>query len=218
MSQHNFAAMRSAMIASQLRTSGVNTPAVLAAFESVARERFVPDARATLAYADSSIPLGGDRALNPTLTSARLLNEAHILPTDHVLLIGAATGYLAAVIAQIAASIVAVDDRQDLLDIAARECAEAHAITWVNAPLSAGASAQGPYDAILIDGAVEHIPDTIVDQLKPGGRLSTGLMERGVTRLATGRRSAGGFGITAFAESTCVALPGFSLPKVFTFA
>ncbi len=71
---------------------------------------------------------------------------------------------------------------------------------------------------VVIDGAVESVPDAIVDQLAHGGRLVTGLVDRGVTRLALGRRTDGGFGLVDFADLDCVVLPGFAKPKTFQFA
>jgi len=218
MNQQNFAAMRSAMIASQLRTVGVNDPALLIALEAVARERFVPESRAALAYVDTAIPLGNGRALNPAMASARLLNEAMIRPSDHVLLIGAATGYLAAVIAHLAAQVVAVEDATALRSVATCELGSADNIIVVDAPLIAGAPAYAPFDLIVIDGAVEQLPNDVIDQLKPGGRIVTGIVEGGVTRLALGHKSAGGFGLTPFADAACVILSAFSKPRAFAFS
>jgi protein-L-isoaspartate(D-aspartate) O-methyltransferase len=218
MSQQNFAAMRSAMIASQLRTVGVNDQRVLAALETVARERFVPEARAASAYVDTAIPLGDGRALNTPLASARLVNEAKIMPSDHVLLIGAATGYLAAVLNQLAASVVAVESDAALCAVATRELAGLDRVILSGAALTEGAPAQAPYDVIVIDGAVEQLPQALIDQLKPGGRIATGHIDNGVTRLAVGHKSAGGFGLTAFADAACVVLTDFAKPKVFAFS
>lgn len=218
MTEQNFVAMRSAMIASQLRTVGVNDPAVLAALETVARERFVPASRASLAYVDTAIPLGNGRALNTPLASARLINEAKITATDHVLLIGAATGYLAAVLSQLAKHIVAVESDPALLAIATHELSGLGNVSIVDAPLTAGAPAGAPYDVIIIDGAVEDVPTALLDQLKPGGRLATGHVDNGVTRLAIGHKSGGGFGLIAFADAACIIFSAFSKPKAFAFS
>lgn len=218
MTEQNFAAMRSAMIASQLRTVGVNGPAVLAALEAVARERFVPSSRANLAYVDTAIPLGDGRALNTPLASARLISEAKILPTDHVLLIGAATGYLAAVLSQLAMNVVAVEADPALRATATHELNGLGNVSIVDAPLTAGAPDHAPYDVIIIDGAVEEVPDALLDQLKPGGRLATGHVDNGVTRLAVGHKSLGGFGLVPFADAACVIFTAFSKPKAFAFS
>jgi len=218
MNEPDFAAMRTTMIASQLRTVGVNDPRVLAAIEAVARERFVPESRASLAYADTSLALGDGRFLNTPVAAARLINEAKILPNDHILLIGAATGYLAAVLARLAAHVVAVDDDAALLDTATRELGAIGNVSIVHGALTEGAPAHAPYQVILIDGAVEQLPSALVDQLAVGGRLITGLVERGVTRLAIGRKTAGGFGVVAFADAACLVFPEFNKPKAFSFS
>src|SRR3546814_6910008 len=95
MTEHNFEHMRRAMVASQLRTTGVNDPRVVAAMGAVPRERFVPDDRITVAYADALVPLGNGRQLNTPMSLGRLLTEARPREDDQALVIGAATGYAA---------------------------------------------------------------------------------------------------------------------------
>ena len=90
-------------------------------------------------------------------------------------------------------------------------------MTVVERPLNRGAADAGPYDLLLIDGAVGELPAALVDQVKPGGRIATGIVDHGVTRLAVGTRSAGGFGLQDFADIECVVLPGFDTPTAFTF-
>ncbi|KQM19789.1 protein-L-isoaspartate O-methyltransferase [Sphingomonas sp. Leaf24] len=213
----DFEAMRHAMVVSQLRTSAVSDPRVVDAMGEVPREAFVPASQAALAYRDAPLPLGGGRAINPPLITGRLLVAADIRPTDHVLLIGAAMGYAAAVLARLAASVVALEEDARLAGSARDAIADAK-VTLVEGPLNAGWAEAAPYDVIIIDGAVDAVPDAIADQLAPGGRLTTGLVDRGVTRLALGRRSEGGFGLVDFADLDCVELPGFARPKTFQFA
>ncbi len=217
MNQQNFSAMRDAMVVSQLRTVAVNDPRVIAALKSTPRERFVPDARAALAYVDTTIPLGDGRAINTPLATARLITEAEVRATDHVLLIGAATGYTADVLAQLAASVVAVEHDTVLAAAAQKALNGRSNATLVTAPLADGAPQNAPYDLIVIDGAVEFVPPALLAQLKVGGRMTTGIIERGVTRLALGHKSAGGFALVPFIDAECVVLPGFAKPKVFQF-
>ncbi len=213
----DFEAMRHAMVVSQLRTSAVSDPRVVDTMGEVPREAFVPASQAALAYRDAPLPLRGGRAINPPLITGRLLVAADIRPTDRVLLIGAAMGYAAAVLARLAASVVALEEDAGLVGSARDAIADAK-VTLVEGPLKAGWAEAAPYDVIIIDGAVEVVPDAIADQLAPGGRLTTGLVDRGVTRLALGRRSEGGFGLVDFADLECVELPGFARPKTFQFA
>jgi protein-L-isoaspartate(D-aspartate) O-methyltransferase len=216
MTEQNFDQMRLAMVASQLRTTGVDDPAVLAAMGAVARERFVPPERFAAAYADVTIPLGGGRTLNSPMALGKLLSEAAPREGEHALLIGAASGYAAAVLARLVASVVAVEE-DHALAVAARGALADTAVELVEAPLEQGYPARAPYDLILIDGAVEMVPQALVDQLAPDGRLATGLIEQDVHRLAIGRRAGRGFGMVSFADVACAPLPGFAKPRTFQF-
>lgn len=213
----DFDAMRHAMVVSQLRTSAVSDVRVVSAMGEVPREVFVPPAQAEVAYRDAPLPLSGDRAINPPLITGRLLTAAEVQPTDRVLLVGAAMGYAAAVLARLAGSVVALEE-DAALAAAARDAIADATVEVVEGPLDAGWAQGAPYDVIVIDGAVESVPDAIVTQLAPGGRLTTGIVDRGVTRLALGRRTEGGFGLVDFADLGCVELPGFAKPKTFQFA
>lgn len=216
MTEQNFQHMRRAMVASQLRTTGTNDPRVLAAMGEVARERFVPGERAALAYADAAVPLKPGRDLNSPMALGRLLTEAAPQASDRVLVVGASTGYAAAVLAELAGSVVAVEEDAELA-AAAREALGETGVKLVEGPAAEGWAEGAPYDLILIDGAVEFVPDALVAQLKEGGRLATGLIEQGVTRLAIGRRAGDGFGLAAFADAAAAILPGFVRPRAFTF-
>ncbi|QIG81940.1 protein-L-isoaspartate O-methyltransferase [Sphingosinithalassobacter tenebrarum] len=212
-----FAAMRHAMVASQLRTNAVNDPRVVEAMSRVPREAYVPETVRSIAYRDTQLPLAGGRTQNLPMATGRLLTEAHVRHDDHVLLIGAAGGYTAAVLALLAGSVVALEEEPALVALARAALAEEKTVELVEGPLAAGWAAAAPYDLLVIDGAVEHVPDTILEQLKPGARVVTGIVDRGVTRLASGRRSAGGFGLADFADCDCAVLPGFARPVSFRF-
>jgi protein-L-isoaspartate(D-aspartate) O-methyltransferase len=215
--EQDMTAMRHAMVASQLRTNAVNDPRVVAAMDLVPREAFLPVAVAELAYRDTSVPLTDGRAQNVPIATGRLLTQAELRATDRVLLIGAAGGYTAAVLAELAASVVAVESDPALLTIARAALAGHANVTVVDAPLHEGHAADGPFDVLFIDGAVEAVPQALVDQLAIGGRIVSGIADRGVTRLAAGRRTAGGFALLDFADIDCVPLPGFASPRSFTF-
>jgi protein-L-isoaspartate(D-aspartate) O-methyltransferase len=212
----NFEHMRRAMVASQLRTSAVSDARVISAMGLVPREQFVPRENAALAYIDRAIPLSGARALNPPMTTGRMLTEAHPQPGDKALVVGGATGYAAALLAELVGSVVSLEDDAALIAIA-RNAPASPRVSAVEGPLAAGWKKKAPYDLILIDGAVELVPQAIIDQLADGGRLATAIDDRGVTRLAIGRRSGKGFGLVAFADAEAAPLPGFSRPKGFSF-
>lgn len=183
---------RRAMIDSQLRVSGVNDPAILAAFDTVPREDFVPQARAAVAYVDRAVPLGDGAVLAPALTHGQMLTAAALVPSDSVLVIGKPGAYLAALAAKLAASVSTAAPSEDL-------------------------SAKGTFSLILIDGAAEVVPPALVDVLSQDGRIVTGLLERGVTRLALGRKVAGELVFTSLAEADFVALPEYAAPAKWSF-
>ena len=216
MTEQNYQAMRRAMVESQLRTTGVNDPRVLAAMAAVPRETFVPAERRALAYADATIPLASGRALNPPMALGLLLVESRLSGDERALVIGAGTGYAAAVTARLTASVVALEE-DAALAAAARSALEGSGVALAQGPLAAGHSAGAPYDFVLVDGAVEEIPAAIVDQVADGGRIATGLVEQGVTRLAVGRVVGGAVGFITFADAAIAPLPGFSAPRGFSF-
>jgi protein-L-isoaspartate(D-aspartate) O-methyltransferase len=208
-------AARAAMVTSQLRTSGVNDARVVAAMAQVAREEFLPESQRAFAYRDRSLPLGNGRAQNPPLATGLLLTEARIAAGEKVLVIGAAGGYAAALAARVGAKVTAVEEDADLLALA--RTALGDGVTLVEGPLAAGAADGAPYDLLLIDGAVEQIPDALADQVREGGRVVTGLSDRGVTRIASGVRTASGVGLASVVDSECAVLPGFAKPRGFQF-
>ena len=216
MTNLDFNHMRQAMVASQLRTTAVNDARVIAAMGAVPRERFVPQESAAIAYIDRAIPLGAGRALNPPMTTGRLLTEAHPKAEDSALVIGGATGYAAALLAELVASVVSLEEDAALLAVA-RQAPASTRVSIVEGPLAAGWKKKAPYDLILIDGAVEVVPQAIIDQLADGGRLAAAIVDRGVARLSLGKRSGKGFGLVAFADAEAVPLPGFAQPKSFSF-
>jgi protein-L-isoaspartate(D-aspartate) O-methyltransferase len=216
MTEHVFEPMRRAMVASQLRTTGVNDPRVVEAMGEVPRERFVPRERLALAYADALVPLVPGRALNPPMALGRLLTEARLRGHERALVIGAATGYAAAVLARLVESVVALEDDGDLLAFA-RGALHGFEVELVKGPLAKGHAKGAPYDFILIDGAVEQVPPAIVAQVKDGGTIALALLEEGVSRLAVGRMVGGAFGATIFADAETAPLPGFAKPRGFSF-
>jgi len=214
--EHVFEQMRRAMVASQLRTTGVNDPRVVAAMGAVPRERFVPPERCALAYADTLVPVGHGRELNSPMALGRMLTEAHLVGHERALAIGVATGYSAAVLARLVRSVVAVEEVPELAAFA-RAALAGTGVELVEAPLAQGHAAGAPYDFILIDGAVEQVPPAIVDQIADGGEFALALIEDGVTRLSVGRVAGGAFGTTAVSDAAAAVLPGFASPRGFSF-
>lgn len=216
MTEHNFEQMRRAMVASQLRTTGVSDPRVVAAMGAVPRERFVPADRAPVAYADAQVPLGHGRNLGNPMALGRMLTEARLKGSERALVIGAATGYSAAVVARLAGSVVALEEQPELVAIA-REALSGSGVEVVEGPLNQGYAQGGPYDFILIDGAVEHVPQAIIDQIAEAGEMAAAILDNGVPRLSIGRVVGGAFGAVAYADVDAPALPGFQKPRGFSF-
>jgi protein-L-isoaspartate(D-aspartate) O-methyltransferase len=208
----DFAAARLAMVESQLRPQGVLDPAVTRAMGSIERERFVPEQLRPLAYVDRAVSLGGGRFLPAPAVLGQLLTEMMAEPGQRALVVGAGTGYSAAVLKAMGLEVVAIESDPQL---AAR--ARELGIWVVQAPLEGGDPNRGIYDQILIDGAVQIIPEAIIAQLADGGRLGTALIDRGITRLVVGRNAGGAFGYLSVGDAGVPALPGFSRPKEFTF-
>ncbi len=205
------------MVSSQLRTNNVSDPRIVAAMEAVARERFVPAERTALAYVDVPIPLSGGRALNAPLVTGRLIVESEIKAGEKVLLVGAATGYAAALLAELGAKVTALEVDEGLAATARAALGKTAGITLATGPLEAGWRKGAPYDVVLIDGAIEAVPAAIAAQLSDDGRLLTGLVDKGVTRLARGCKAGQGVALVPFADLETVRLLGFSAPSGFSF-
>lgn len=185
---------RRAMIDSQLRTSGVNEPWVLAAMARVPREDFVPESAKAAAYIDRAVPLGNGRFLAAPLVQGMMLAEARPTLDDKALLVGDGAGYLAALLRPLVGSLDALDPAE-----------------------ASTRKRKGPYSLIVVDGAIEELPAPLAAQLAEGGRIVTGLVLRGVTRLATGRKAAGDVALLPLAEIGIPVLPEFAAPKRWSF-
>lgn len=214
---HDFEAMRMAMVESQLRTTAVDDPRVVRAMAAVARERFVPADKAALAYADMLVPIGNGRRMNLPMATGRLLTELALTPDDHVLVVGSGGGYTAALCAELCKSVVALEEDEALAALGADSLAAYANVEQAHGALAKGWAKGAPYDAILVDGAIEHLPDTLIDQLADGGRLGAGVVEDGVTRLVYGRKHGEAFGTAAFVDAQSASLPGFQRPAEFVF-
>ena len=221
----DFSEQRLKMVDSQLRTTGVTSIAVLDAMLKVPREAFVPARRRELAYIDEDIlvsgaELSGDaRFLMEASPFAKLLQLAELRPGDFVLDIGCATGYSAAVLSEVAGSVVALESDPDLAELAAATLDELRCdtVAVVQGPLEAGYPSEAPYDVILLNGSVERVPPALFDQLRDGGRLAAieGASLAGVARLYIKEN-----GVVAARRGFNAAvkpLPGFRVEPAFEF-
>ncbi|MXP44483.1 protein-L-isoaspartate O-methyltransferase [Altererythrobacter sediminis] len=166
------------MIDSQLRTSGVNEPFVLARMAAVPREDFVPAAARDTAYIDRAIPLENGRRLAAPLFYGMMLAEAQPLAAETALVVDSGSGYLPELLRPLVKSVDVITPEEAL--VKSRKAAV--------------------YSLMLVDGAVEELPDSLTKRLGDGGRVLTGLVTKGVTRLAVGRKTAGGVALLPLAE------------------
>ncbi|MEO6225497.1 MAG: protein-L-isoaspartate O-methyltransferase [Sphingomicrobium sp.] len=208
----DFRAARAAMVDSQLRPQGVTGQAVLRAMGSIERERFLPPETRPLAYVDRAVGIGEGRFMSPPTMLGQLLTQMMPEPGQRALIVGAGTGYSAAVLTAAGLAVTALECSPAL---AAQ--ARTLGVAVVEGPLAKGWPKGAPYDQILIDGAVGHLPDALIAQLADGGRLGTALLTDSVARLIVGRKAAGAFGYLSIGDFGAPALPGFDRPQSFTF-
>jgi protein-L-isoaspartate(D-aspartate) O-methyltransferase len=172
---------RQTMVECQIRTFDVTDQLVIAQFEKVPRERFLPDAFRDLAYSDIGFTIpasaagGEERYLLTPLVLARLLQGGRVAASDKVLDIAGGSGYSTAILAGLASEVVALEAnpalRQDLESRVA--AAGLQNVRTLEGPLERGAAGEGPFDVILVNGAVETGLDALFAQLAEGGRLLT---------------------------------------------
>lgn len=212
-------AARENMVDSQVRPNQVNDPRVIAAMRGLPREAFAP--AGSIAYGDADISLGGGRYLPSPMLTARLAQLALSNTPQHVLVVGAGSGYLAAVLAESGAQVVALEEEARLNTGALAQYAPN--VEAVSGKLLAGWPAGGPYDMIVIEGAVSAIPDIFIAQLTPGGRVVT-ILADGAEPAGLGRAviagpagGAAGFSLMKIFDCTARLLPSFRREPSFSF-
>ncbi|MFM2044565.1 MAG: putative protein-L-isoaspartate O-methyltransferase [Pseudomonadota bacterium] len=220
MATTDFTAARLNMVEGQIRPNKVTDPRLIEAFLAVPREVFVPKDRRGIAYVDEDLAVAPSRFLMEPMVLARLLQEARIGDQDIVLSIGCATGYSAAVIGRIAATVVALEADAGLAADATRALQETTADNAIvmQGPLAAGWAAQAPYDVIILDGAVPEVPAALLDQLSDRGRLVgviTGTGNMGQARLY--KKIGGIVSSRTLFDAAIRPLPGFALKPSFEF-
>jgi protein-L-isoaspartate(D-aspartate) O-methyltransferase len=182
----DFQALRVKMVDGQIRTTDVTDTAILTAMLEVAREAFVPAELKPLAYMDEDIALGGGRFLMRPSPFARLVQLCGVRAGDLVLDVGCGRGYSSAILARVAGFVVGLESDAALAAEATRALAEAGCdnVSVIEGALAGGHAAQAPYDAIVIEGAVDAVPPALFDQLKEGGRL-VAVVGEGISGRAT---------------------------------
>jgi len=218
----DFALARRNMIDGQLRPNRVNNAQLLAAVADLPRERFLPPGLRSVAYADDDVPLGNGRCLMEPMVLARLIQTLQPQSADKALVVASGAGYGTALLARLVKSVVAVEADPRLAGSAEQTIKELGVanVRQIVGKMEDGFAAEAPYDVILIEGAVRHVPAAIVAQLAEGGRLGTVIaaVANGALGVAHLMVKEGGIasGRPIFDAGTPL-LPGFATPPRFTF-
>lgn len=207
------------MVDTQVRPSDVTKFPIIDALLSVPREDYVPDAKRDAAYIGENISIGGGRVLLEPRTLAKMLDAADVQRTDVVLDLGCGLGYSTAVLAQMADFVVAVEDDSARADDAQQNLTS-HGVdnaAVFEGPLAEGAAKNGPYDLIMLQGAVEDMPNALIDQLKDGGRIVAIFAEGALGVVRIGRKIDGAMNWRMSFNATAPVLTGFNKIAAFTF-
>ena len=220
------AAARKWMVDAQLATNHIENTTLRKLFAVTPREVFLPESLGSVAYADEALPLGNGRFAISPLALATLIASLHLQPSDRVLIIGGAMGYSAAIIGQLAARVVLVDEARFIDTIGEKliyaGCRNVHCITGT---LEAGAANEAPFDAILIEGAVETLPAALIAQLREAGRIAYGTIIAaspaslaGEAALICAEKRGESLISRPVGETSLPRLPSFHLPQGFVFS
>ncbi len=221
----DFAAARRMMVDGQIRTSDVTDLPLLAAMLDVPRERFVPHAKAALAYLDFDVPVTSDareaeaRHLLKPVVLAKMIQAADVEEGDNVLDVGCATGYASAILARLARSVTALEQNPTLARHARENLEAMHQdnVTVVTGPLVDGWAAQGPYDVILLGGATEVAAKALFRQLKEGGRMVAVVGRTPNGQAILYRCASGDVTGRPIFDASVPTLPGFAAIPSFVF-
>ncbi len=217
----DFASARRHMVDGQIRPADVTDLRITTAMLEVSREKFVPEQSRALAYLDIDLGLGAagaaTRCLMKPMVLAKLIQALDLEATDKVLIVGAATGYSAALIARMAGEVVALEQDEGLARIAKGALSGVASVEVATGPLAAGYVSAAPYDAILVEGAVETLPDAFRAQLKEGGRLVCVMGAAPAGAAMAYRRSGAELGGRPVFDASAALLPGFAKAAEFAF-
>jgi len=177
----DFASEREAMVERQLRRRGITEPDILDAFRAVPREAFVSDRHAHLAYGDHPLPIEANQTISQPYIVALMIQAAAIKTGDMVLEVGSGSGYAAAVISRIAAKVIGIERQHSLVEIGRERLARLgyDNIEIVEGDGTRGCPGEAPFDAILAAASGSHVPEALIAQLAPNGRLVMPIGERG---------------------------------------
>lgn len=206
------------MVDTQIRPSDVTKFPIIEALLAVPREAFVPDDKREAAYVGDNLDLGRGRVMLDPRTLAKMLDGLDIGNDELVLDVGSALGYSAAVIARMAEAVVAVEENEAMAGEAQTLLAEHGADNVVvhTGPLIEGAAQHGPYDVITVQGAIEHLPQSLCDQLKEGGRMAVLFAEGALGVVRIGYKIDGAMNWRFAFNAGAPVLAGFERHSAFT--
>ncbi|CUH88472.1 Protein-L-isoaspartate O-methyltransferase [Phaeobacter sp. CECT 5382] len=213
----DFAERRRMMVDTQVRPSDVTKYPIIEALLAVPREEFVPDAQREGAYADRNMDLGGNRTLIEARTLAKMLDALDIQSDELVLDVGCGLGYSTAVAARLAVMVIGVEEDETMSVDAQSQLSEVgadNAIVHVG-PLTDGAAEHGPYDVILVQGGVEELPDSLLAQLKDGGRIAVIFMTGALGEVKIGYKRGEQISWRFAFNAGAAVLPGFARKPEF---
>jgi protein-L-isoaspartate(D-aspartate) O-methyltransferase len=214
----DFSVARQFMVDGQLRPTKVTDARVLAAMRTLPRENFLPPSMATLAYIDDDLRLTPTRAMTKPLVLARLVQLAAPRPGEAVLIVGAGSGYGAAVVAACGAQVTALEEDPALLELATASLRGVAGVTLVHGPLAEGWPAGAPYDLVLIEGSVRAVPERIGRQVAQNGRLVAVLApEAGRSAAVLAEPSIGGLAVRPMFDAVAPKLPSLWPAPSFSF-
>ena len=214
----DYAARRTTMVDTQVRPCDVTKFPVIEAMLRVERELFVPRDKREAAYIGENVDLGGSRVVLDPRTLGKMLDFLNIQNDELVLDIGVGLGYSSALISRLSEAVVAVEDDPDRISEAEETLGQVGADNVVlhNGALADGAAQHGPYDVIILQGAVEHMPDEILGQLKDGGRIACIFNEDALGIVKIGHKLNGKVNWRFVFNAAAPVLAGFERPKAFT--
>lgn len=213
----DFAARRTMMVDTQVRPSDVTKFPIIDAMLGVPREAYVGAGQTEAAYVGDNLAIAPGRVMIEPRSFGKMLDAVDIQPDEAVLDLGCGFGYSSAIIARLADAVVAVEEDESMATEAQARLS-AHGVdnaAVISGPLAAGAAKHGPYDVILIQGAVEAVPDTLLDQLKDGGRIGALFMEGSLGVARVGHKGANGVTWRYAFNASAPVLHGFEKSAAF---
>ncbi len=216
----DFELARKHMVDSQVRPNDVVDSRIQRAFETTARERYLPAELRGQAYIDREVVYAPGRSLATARDLAKLFAAISISPRDLVLDVACGSGYSTAIAAQLGDMVVALESDRKLAERAQEVWNETGVVNaaMIAGDPAAGAAKQGPFDVILVGGVIETEPTALLKQLKDGGRLGALFLKNGLSRGVVWRRSGAATAMKeVFDASAKTVLPGFARPKSFVF-